>query len=189
MCFPPFSAHDTLLLKLRKDDSEGLQFGHRKMDRRSQLEDDLRAQLLPSRSSGSEPARLVSLPYDAPTAIDRCAGDLPENLVEYLDLNTPLPTDQRFSTIMSQLEGQFVEHTPVNRLEERSGVAAYCFFILVYTAAIGILVWINPEIRLGWLLLAPFPLYIPCVFRWWRQQQPNERLVAAAVGNSHVPVR
>jgi hypothetical protein len=161
---------------------------------------DLREELLPSRNRGSgfrlsaQNARLVALLYNSPTTGNNSDSHLPGRLEEFLDLGNPLPPDRKYSEIMSGVvERRFVEEDDVrgNTFEEYGGRAAYCFFILVYTSTIGLLVWFNPEIRLGWLLLAPLPLYIPCVFQWWRQRQRNERLATTRTvdDESQIPVR
>lgn len=169
--------------------------GKEEMDRHANYEDGLREELLPSRNIvGLERAgvRLApTLPYNAPTPIGSDM-DLPGNLVEYLDLKTPLPTDRKFREIMSGVERSLVEDVRGNAASEEHGGAAYCFVILVYTTTIGILVWFNPEIRLGWLLLAPLPLYIPCGIRWWRHQHGAGRLATVDDNDdaySNIPIR
>ena len=141
-------------------------------------ESDLREQLLPPLHQLEDP--LADPPARDDANLIQGDGGLPNNLTQYLDLRNPLPTDRKFREIVSAEENALVDQGRSNEILQQ-GRATYCIAILVYTTTIAGIDWLNPGIRLGYLLLIPLPLYVPFVVRWLWERQQRARLSTTMV--------
>lgn len=154
-------------------------------------EAELREELLPSPSrSPLEDPWCDPSTRNGASSFENLSWEQSGDLMEYLDLRNRLSTDRKLHpTVLG------TEHSLVDQVRRNDAVydgrATYCFAVLVYTLTVANLVWINPEIRLGYVLLAPLPFFLPFVIRWWWQKKHGQQrvVVSPVVQAAPIPVR